>query len=689
MRTIMQVRLLRAVALVGLVGLAMCIGSAARADEFVAPTPEELAMKEVPGYPGVAAVVLLRREIDMNDLHVVHHYERIKILTEEGKKYANVELRYYNLHDFGDNYYSDDKEIDSIAGRTIHPDGTIIPFTGKPYLKTLESAKHIKYQARVFTLPDVEVGSIIEYRYDTRIDDHSFEAPQWYIQGDLFVKAAHYEWYPTTAELVDHKERAINSIAWFPVLPPGVQVARESRMSPGKNSVQRVQAYTLDVKDIPPIVEEEFQPPTRAFSDRVLFSFTAFRNADDFWKSEGKDWSKPLNSFIDLNSALGDITDKVTAGATTPEEKLHKIYAAVMALENTRFTRDRDQRENKAAGQVVKNAAEVYTAGRGSPSQLTLLFVGMARAAGLSASVMYVPDRSFEIFTPAWLSLDQFDDYIAVVNVDGKDQFFDPGTRYVPYGHLAWQHTFVDGMRQTDNGTAFAKAPGDDYKGNRVTRVANLEMDTQGVASGPVTLTFFGADAVDWRQRALRGDEESLHHALQTYLEDMLNKNVDVKLVSVDGLADYEHPLVVKYTIKGPLGTAAGKRLLMPVDLFMANETALFPHEKREQAIYFHYPRALQDALRIHMAQGFRVEAVPTPLKVMVPEGELYEITTTQDGTSFTTRRNHIQGETVVLQKEYPELRSFYSQFEGKDRETVVLQAVPYATTASVSTAKP
>ena len=29
----------------------------------------------------------------------------------------------------------------SITGRTIHPDGTIIPFTGKPYLKVLEKGQ--------------------------------------------------------------------------------------------------------------------------------------------------------------------------------------------------------------------------------------------------------------------------------------------------------------------------------------------------------------------------------------------------------------------------------------------------------------------------------------------------------------------------------------------------------------------
>ena len=71
----------------------------------------------------------------------------------------------------------DDKTLDDIAGRTIHADGTIIPFTGKPYLKVLEKGKDVKVQERVFTLPDVEVGSIIEYRYATRIADNIYEAP--------------------------------------------------------------------------------------------------------------------------------------------------------------------------------------------------------------------------------------------------------------------------------------------------------------------------------------------------------------------------------------------------------------------------------------------------------------------------------------------------------------------------------
>jgi hypothetical protein len=67
----------------------------------------------------------------------------------------------------------------------------------------------------------------------------------------------------------------------------------------------------------------------------------------------------------------------------------------------------------------------------------------MARAAGLKAYVGIVTNRDRNLFLKNYLTLPQLDDVTAVVNVNGKDQFFDPGTRFCPYGHLPWEHTFA------------------------------------------------------------------------------------------------------------------------------------------------------------------------------------------------------------------------------------------------------
>jgi hypothetical protein len=669
--------------------MAMSMGGVARAqakvvaESFLPPTPEELAMTSLPGFPGAAAVVLFREETTRDDMHSVEHYDRIKVLTKEGEKYANVELPFVSTTDDYSFIGGDDKTLGEIQGRTIHADGKIFPFTGKPYLKVMEKSGNVKMQEKVFTLPDVEVGSIIEYRYTTRIADNMFESPDWYIQGDLYLKAAHYVWYPTSKELVNSREDAINSITWFPILPPGATVVRHD-MPHGSFPTGPVQYFELAVKDIPPLVEEEYMPPIGSYSYRVLFNFTAEHTAAEWWKDEGKDWSKGVDSFANPNSELKAATQTVIAGATTDDEKLKKIYAAVMALDNTHYTREHAQREDKAEGEgKVKTAADVLSHKRGSETQLTELFVGMARAAGMKAYFMFVPDRSEQLFTQQWLSFRQFDDVIAIVTVDGKETFFDPGCRYCAYGHLAWEHTFVRGLRQVDKGTDFGQTPGDDYKTNRTLRVANLNMDEKGEVTGTIKLTFIGASAVRWRHAGLSGDDESLKHGLRTHLEDMVPKSLEVKVSEIVNLSEYEEPLNVTYEVKGRLGTATGKRLIMPSDVFVAGSSAIFHDEQRVQPVYFHYPQATQDAVRINVPEGFDVEAVPAEAKYDLPKQEIYTYTVAGDPKGFTSRRTHAQGELIVMPKDYDDLRKFYSQLESKDQESVVVKVAPVTAAAS------
>jgi hypothetical protein len=666
------------------VWMAVAVSGVACAQQasFMPPTPEELSMTSLPGYPGAAAVVLNREETTKDDLHSVFHYERIKILTKDGEKYANVTLPFVTFAQNESQQNGNDKTLDEITGRTIHADGTIIPFTGKPYLKVLEKGQDVKYQERVFTLPDVEVGSIIEYRYATRIADNIYEAPDWYIQGELYVKHAHYVWYPTSVELEDSRG-PVTTITWFPILPDGVKIERRD-IPHSQFTREPIQVFELTIKDVPPEVREAYMPPIKSFSYRVMFNFTAEHSAAEWWKNEGKDWSKRMDSFADPNSELKKETAEITSGATNDDQKLQKIYVAVMKLENTHYTRAHDKQEDKAeGGHQVKNAADVLSHKRGSETQLTALFVGMARAAGMKAYFMYVPDRSEEIFIPGWMSFRQFDDVIAIVNVDGKEMYFDPGCRYCAYGHLAWQHTVVQGLRQSDKGTEFGGTPSDDFKFNQVARVANLKMDDGGQITGTIDLTFSGAEAVEWRHTALSGDEESLNHLLRTHLEDMVPRSLQVKVDKIENVAEYDQPLKVSYDVTGTLGTRTGKRILLPSDIFLSGESAPFADEKRQEAVYFHYPLYVQDAQRINLPATMSVEALPDSARFDLPKQEAYTLSVVGDAKGFTTRRNYVQGELLVMPKDYDSLRKFYGQFEGKDKESVVLKAAPAVAASS------
>jgi hypothetical protein len=136
--------------------LLLFLPSGAVAGEAWPPIPpEELTLKDASWDPGAHAVILYRDWfIDQRDSSYTVHY-RIKVLTEEGKKYADIEIP----------YGKELSRISDLKARTVRPDGTSVEFKGEIFERTVVKAKGVKFLARTFSLPDVQVGTIIEYKY--------------------------------------------------------------------------------------------------------------------------------------------------------------------------------------------------------------------------------------------------------------------------------------------------------------------------------------------------------------------------------------------------------------------------------------------------------------------------------------------------------------------------------------------
>ena len=620
-------------------------------------------MTSAPQAPGARAIYLLREQTTEDKLHMFSVHVRVKVLTEAGKDLATVELNYLRGG-------AARMGMDELGGRTIHPDGTVIPFTGKPFDKLMERRNEAKYMAKVFSLPDVTVGSILEYHYKLRYDDHSFISPDWYIQDELFTRKVHFEWRPTSENLImsDERGQVTSQIAWTPILPVGATV-QQTRSANGDLTL------SLVAENIPPIVREEHMPPLNSFSYRVLFYYTPYRGSEEYWKNEGKYWAKQRDKFIGPGSVVKAAVSEVVKPGDTPEQKLQTLYALTQTLENTDLTRSHSTSEDKAEGLgEIRTTDDVLRRKRGSGDQITALFVAMARAAGMKAYLMGVTNRERSIFYPAYLSTNQLDDDIAIVNYDGKDHYFDPGVRFCRFGHLAWQHTRTAGLRQVDGGAALAQTESEGYMASKVTRVADLTMDDHGVVKGTVTLTYVGIPAVHWRQLSLRADDAAVRHDLVEHLESLLPGGMEVTFESTTPLAEYEKPLVVKFNVSGPIGSPAGKRLLVPGAFFEANRRTTFASEKREQAVDFDYALLIQDAVRIKLPKSLEIESIPSTAKAGFQSFAAFNLKGETAPGSFTMRRDYALGEFLYKATEYAELRKFFQSMEAADQQSVVLK---------------
>jgi transglutaminase-like putative cysteine protease len=641
--------------------------------QWTVPTAEELKMTSQPEVPGAAAVYLFREETTDDRLHTWSKYIRLKVLTEGGKKYANVELTQYTSSDYGG--YS----VNDIAGRTIHPDGTIVPFTGKPMEKLVEKGQGFKMMAKVFTLPDVEVGSIIEYRYQLRYDDNYFIAPAWYIQTELYTRKAHYLWRPTGRPLITKSERGeqlTNTIAWTPILPKGFEV-KQAHTPNGSTYEGEQITLELDIHDIAPLPDEEYMPPLNSLTYRVLFYYSAYRTMEEYWKNEGKGWSKLNDKFIGPGNKVKEAVKELAGPSDTADQKLRKLYASVMKLDNTMYSRGRSAAEEKSEGlNSPKSTDDILERKRGTDDQIAQLFVAMARAAGMKAYVMSVTARDRAMFVPQYLSFSQLNDLIAIVVVDGKEVFFDPGQRYCPYGHLAWKHTWASGLRQTEAGSALAETPGESYTASRTQRIAQLTMDEQGEMKGTVKMTWTGAPALSWRQSYLRGDSTSLNRDLRVAMEQLLANGMEIKVVGYQNADDYEQPFIVSYEVKGRIGSSTGKRLLVPSDIFEANSRPTFAHERREALIWFEYANTVLDGVQVTYPRNMAVESVPVSEQLQLQKFAVYALKTDSTPSRFTVHREFDLGTILYKVEEYPDLRAFYGKFETKDQEPVVLKIV-------------
>jgi hypothetical protein len=635
--------------------------------QFQPPTPDELKMTVDPKAPGADAVYLDIEEIANDPIHYQSIYARIKVLKEKGKDLATVEVPYLRH----------DQKITDIKARTIHPDGTIIPLEGKPDDLLISKNKDREIGRRVFNLPSVEVGSILEYRYEIRYDDNHYSSPLWDIQRPYFVHKGHYQFTPfkafmptgtpgteTMMYLVDGKGRTVNSLIWWANLPPGVKMKTDM----GGH-------YTVDVTDVPAAPDEEWMPPTESYLYRLFFYYKYSSDAQKFWDDEAKDWSKDVDRFAEPSKGIRAAVAGLIAPTDNEEAKARKLYAAVQALENTDYTRTKSASELKQLNiKIAKHAEDTWKQKSGSSEDIAMLYIAMARAAGLQAYAVKVTNRGRALFDVSYMDADQLDDTLVLVGLDGKGMLIDPGEKMCPFGQMNWRHSDAGGLRQGSAGAGTVLTPTQLFKGNVTMRSGDITIGAHGEAEGSIRIIMTGQEALRWRQEALRNDESELKKQFDRSLESTLPDGVEGHIDHFLGLNEADEALMAIVKVKGTLGTATSKRLLLPEFFFEARERAPFvSEEKRLISVDMHYGEQVSDEITYHLPAGMTVEGAPADANIPWIGHAAYGSKIKSEPGQITVVRTLARAFTFAKPDEYQDLRGFYQKIATADQQQLVL----------------
>src|SRR5205085_4223162 len=237
--------------------------------------------------------------------HSEYLHQRIKILNDKGIKYADVEI-----------ILPPEWSISELKARTIHPDGKIIEFSGKPFEKTLIKGKGLKVLAKSFTLPDVTVGSMIEYRYRYNPPEGEILRNEWIIQHELYTVKEYFRMKPYQGPLSNASGEGAAQVQVVYKLPV--------------NLLPKVKGdeYQMEAENMPAFDEEQYMPPAETYKPHVRFfySIRALPSIDKFWADLGKDIYSRVQHFTGNSNDVKQAAKDAIGDETEPGLKLRRLY---------------------------------------------------------------------------------------------------------------------------------------------------------------------------------------------------------------------------------------------------------------------------------------------------------------------------------------------------------------------------
>jgi hypothetical protein len=675
--------------------------------QFQAPTPEELKMTSDPKAPGAAAVVLYREETEDDPHHFCTVYARIKVLTEQGKDAATVHIRYprvlaYNAvgdnssfsssatenhfdapdishtgadQPFDTDTYTVPVEVGALEARTVQPDGTIVPLTGTP--ATLLKKVANQPNEVTFILPSVQVGSILEYRYQLRYDRFQ-SAPEWQIQQPWFVHKAHYKYTPSDEFLpngvsgagVSNKllkgahDQILTDIRTAKVLPPGKTITQDAT---GR--------YILDLTDIPAIPQEAFAPPVGERVYQIDFYYTYTVAEKEYWQTEMQFWTKDLNRYIAPAGMIKNAAGELVSASDTPLDKAKKLYAAVQKLTNTDLASDATPAVGSSVPQGSVQAVLEHKSG--SSKEIAFLYLALARAAGLDARPERIASRDQHIFSPQFLSTSQLDGIVIGMMIDGKEIVVDPGEKMAPFQTLYWAHAGAAGVSMGANGKVeTVVTPLQVNTDNTTVRVGTVNVTSQGAVSGMLKVGFIGQQALEWRQMAFRTDANTVKQQLEKSIAAQVPDGVQIHIDRISSLDDPAHQLVAVVQVSGSIADNPGNRLALPRLFFESKETDPFPSEEsRMLPVDMHYPAQEQEQITYALPSGYSVDGAPQDATLKWEDNAAYQLRSKVEAGSITNARILARGFTLLDPSEYSKLRDFYQKVIVADKQQIALIA--------------
>lgn len=511
-----------------------------------------------------------------------------------------------------------------------------------------------------FTLPNLELGAIIEYKYEIR-SDQSFLQP-WQFQGQE----------PTVYSEYSVK---IPEFLKYTVVGRGSEpFAEQNREQTYSNLSNRISAdrFFWAVHNAPAIREEAFMTTPNDYVRAIRFKLNKIVDpiTSEVYEVMGswKDVAVDLMESFRFGRELGrhgevrDLTDETVAGLSSSVEKQNAIYKVVQS---------RIDWNGQQQFLLKRNLDEVLESGTGSSAEINMLLCSMLQEADVEAYPMLISTRNHGAVTTLYPSVDQFNEVIVAVKTEDGYTFLDATDDHRPAGLLPERALNGQGWLVDKSEPQWVTIPPTGARIRSTLIRASLTKD--GTISGLMNVSNKSFFAVMSRNALADSNPE------EVVRESLFDTEVALSGTNISNQNVLAEPLKIRSSFSIPnYAQVAGDFIYVkPV---IADAITENPLTAEERSFPIDLPSPVQHTytLSLQLPDGYVVEDLPENKRVRLKDqsGTFVRITQSKDN-ALTMRIQAVIRKTKFAPSEYDELKRFFAELVATHAEPIVLKKAP------------
>lgn len=573
-------------------------------------------------------------------------HTRIKILKPEGTSWADVEVMLYHNG-------SADENITNLKAVTYNlENGKIVKTEISKDAVFLEKFNK-NYNIKKFTLPNVKVGSVIEYSYKHN-SDFLANFPNWQFQHKIPTRLTEYRAFIPSFFVMERYMQGY--------LAPQYDT---KNVPQGSYEDKR---HRWVIENVPAFKPEPYMTSESDYVSKINFALAYINFPGEPSREIMGTWKRLVGTFmgseafgkaITGNNFLKKKVEELTAGVTEPEKKLQIIFDYV---KNT-------LKWNEICDTEAYQLRDVFEKKIGSSGDINIALASMLDKAGFVVDPILLSTREHGFIRTQVPMESQINYVVCSVMLNGKRIFLDATEPFIPLNILPERCLNGQGILILSTEKTFEWINLEAMSKAKTVVNSDLALSASGELTGKVSFTRDGYDAHRSRKKFAEGQEAYTKSLVgsrsweisKSDFQTMDQINTAVKEVHEVTIADH--------------ASVAGDLIYVNPWMGFNITDNPFKIDNRLYPVDFGSPFERSILTKITIPEGYAVEEVPANKIFALPNGMgRYVCSINVLGNTISCTSMLIVNKALFLQAEYPILREFYTQFIAKQGEQIVLK---------------